>query len=32
MPQERNNHVRREQRTVQQATPRAQPSLGNDAL
>jgi hypothetical protein len=32
MPQERNNRLCREQRTVQQATTRAQPSLGNDAL
>jgi hypothetical protein len=32
MPQERNNHLCREWQTVQQATTRAQPSLGNDAL
>jgi hypothetical protein len=31
-PQERNNHLRRERRTIQQAITRAQPSLGNDAL
>jgi hypothetical protein len=30
-PQERSNYLRREQQTIQQATPRAQPSLGNDA-
>ncbi len=30
--QERSNHLCRERRTVQQATTRAQPSLGNDAL
>jgi len=32
MPQVRNNRLCREQRTVQQATARAQPFLGNDAL
>jgi len=32
MPQERNNCLCQEQRTVQQAIARAQPSLGNDTL
>jgi hypothetical protein len=31
-PQERNNHLCRECRTVQQATTRARPFLGNDTL
>ncbi len=31
-PQECNNRLRREQRTLQQAATHAQPSLGNDAL
>jgi len=32
MPQERNNCLCRERRTVRQAAARAQPSLGNDTL
>jgi len=32
MPQDRNNRLCQERKTVQQATSRAQPSLGNDAL
>ncbi len=32
MPQERSNRMCRERRTVQQATTRVHPSLGNDAL
>jgi hypothetical protein len=31
-PQERSNHLHREQQTVKQITTCAQPSLGNDAL
>jgi len=31
-PQEQNNHLHREQQTVQQATARAQFFLGNDTL